>query len=253
MRFDGPKREEIPALRLLWRDAFGDPDSFLDIFFASAFSEHRARCAFVDGNLAGALYWFDCQCGGARLAYVYAVATAKSYRGQGVCRALMEDTHALLRELGYVGAVLVPGDGGLFEMYRKMGYETCGFLRHFSCDAEAGDVSLTEIDRDEFATLRRQYLPKCGIAQEQENLAFLEKQASFYKGEDFLLVCRKEGEILHGIELLGKVDKASRIVYAMGCKRGRFRTVGDSTETPFAMYRSFRNHPMPTYFGLAFD
>ena len=70
MRFDAPKREEISALRALWQEAFGDPDSFLDLFFASAFSENRARCAYLDGNLAGALYWFDCHCDGARVAYI---------------------------------------------------------------------------------------------------------------------------------------------------------------------------------------
>ena len=253
MRFDAPRGEDTLALRSLWKEAFGDPDSFLDDFFASAFSETHARCAYLDGCVAGALYWFDCQYDDVRVAYIYAVATAEAYRGRGVCRALMEDTHAYLRARGYAGAVLVPGDGGLFEMYRKMGYQTCGYLQKSTCHAKIGDVSMTEIGRLEFAALRRRYLPLHGIVQEEENLLFLERQATFYKGDDFLLVCRKEGDSLHGIELLGSIESAPLIVHTMGCKFGEFRTVGDCDDVPFAMCHLFENRQIPTYFGLAFD
>ena len=253
MKFDAPRREDIVSLRLLWKEAFGDPDSFLDAFFASAFSEKRARCAYLDGKVAGALYWFDCQYDDLRVAYIYAVATAEAYRGRGVCRALMEDTHTHLRARGYAGAVLVPGDGGLFEMYRKMGYQTCGYLQKFACDARVGAVSVTEIDRSEFAILRRRYLPLHGIVQERENLSFLEAEAAFYKGEDFLLACRKVGDTLQGIELLGSIESAPLIVHAMGCRFGEFRTVGDCDDVPFAMCHLFENRQIPTYLGFAFD
>lgn len=253
MKFEAPCREHLPMLWALWQEAFGDSDAFLESFFRSAFSVSRARCALIDGKLAGALYWFDCQCNGERVAYIYAVATASAYRGQGICRALMEHTHDALRKQGYIGAVLVPGDDGLFEMYRKMGYQTCGYVREIRCDAKEGNLSLVSIDRSEYATLRRQYLPVGGVVQERENLEFLEAQASFYRGDDFLLACQKNERHLRGIELLGNVEHLPQIVHALGCETGAFRTVGQTADRPFAMYCALQNKPMPTYFGLAFD
>ena len=126
MIINAPTSRDIPALRSLWREAFGDEDSFLDAFFGTAYSPDRARVAMIDGNVAGALYWFDCSLEGRKYAYIYAVATAKSYRGRGVCTALMRDTHSHLKDGGYSGAVLVPGDAPLFAFYEKMGYRRLG-------------------------------------------------------------------------------------------------------------------------------
>jgi hypothetical protein len=77
MNINAPTLDLIPALRGLWKEAFGDSDDFLDMFWRTAFSYDRCRCVTVDGEVAAALYWFDCECRGERVAYIYAVATAK--------------------------------------------------------------------------------------------------------------------------------------------------------------------------------
>ena len=79
---DYPQAEQLPALRQLWKQAFGDTDAFLDIFFSTAFSPERCRCVVTDGEVAAALYWFSCEADGQPLAYLYAVATAERFRGQ---------------------------------------------------------------------------------------------------------------------------------------------------------------------------
>ena len=60
MIIDAPRKEDIPRLRQLWQQAFGDTDAFLDGFFNTGFSPDRCRCLQADGVLAAALYWFDC-------------------------------------------------------------------------------------------------------------------------------------------------------------------------------------------------
>ena len=60
MIIDAPKLECVPALRALWREAFGDGDEFLDTFFDTAFSKERCRVAIDGERTVGALYWFDC-------------------------------------------------------------------------------------------------------------------------------------------------------------------------------------------------
>ena len=109
MTIDAPRQEQIGQLRLLWKEAFGDTDAFLDSFFAIAFACDRCRCVTEDSRVTAALYWFDCSCGGKKMAYLYAVATAKDRRGSGLCRALLEDTHAHLKKKGYAEYVTNAG------------------------------------------------------------------------------------------------------------------------------------------------
>ena len=236
--------------RRLWQEAFGDTDEFLDLFSSTAYAPERSRTITVDGHLAAVLYWFDCEYDGKKIAYIYAVATAKPYRGRGLCHRLMAQTHEHLQENGYAGAILVPGSQALFDLYAGMGYKTCSFMSEMTCEAE-GEIEYREINKTEYAELRRLFLPQGGVVQEGANLDFLEKQARFFAGRDFLLAAQVNGDTLYGLELLGDHAVASALVAAMGCKHGRFRMPG--TEIPFAMYYSLQDHAMPTYFGFAFD
>lgn len=249
MIIDKPASTE--PLRQLWKQAFGDPDTFLDSFFDLGFSPNRCRQITVDGTPAAALYWFDCLWNGKKIAYLYAVATDVSFRGNGLCRALMSDTHRHLQALGYSGAILVPGSKDLFRLYERLGYRTCCYLSEFICDA-AEPIPLRQTSADEYAALRRAYLPQGGVVQEGPLLAFLGSQVSFYAGKDFLLCAAVDGDTLTVPELLGNISAASGIVAALGAPQGRFRTPG--AEKPFAMYYPLTcSQDEPSYFALALD
>lgn len=249
MRIDHPLPTQIPALRRLWQEAFGDTDAFLDGFFDRVFSPDRCRCIFAGKDAAAALYWLDCDYNGGKLAYLYAVATAEASRNQGLCRALMEDTHALLQARGYAGAVLVPGEEGLFAMYEKMGYQVMSCMDTLAVSSSA-PVALKAVTPEEYAAARKNFLPAGGVVQEKENLALLTLCAGLYAGDGFLLAARKEGDTVIGLELLGDHTKAAGISAALGASKGQFRIPG---EKPFAMYHPLSDAPKPAYFGLAFD
>ena len=251
MNIDYPTQQQLPALRTLWQEAFGDDDGFLDEFYTVAFAPDRCRCVSVEGEPVAALYWFDCQVNGMPVAYLYAVATAAAHRGKGFCRGLMENTHAHLAYLGYAGAVLVPGTKDLFDLYASLGYKTCGWISEFSCAAAEHPASLRAVDAVEFAALRRRYLPAGAVVQEGANLDFLQTMARFYAGDDFLLTVSAGDGKFFAPELLGNVLAAPSILTAFGKKEGLFRAPG--TQKPFAMYRTLGNGSVPTYFGLAFD
>ncbi len=252
MTIDTPRAGDIPALRRLWREAFGDGDTFLDAFFATGFSPDRCRCIIEEGDASAALYWFDSRHTGRPIAYLYAIATARERRGRGLCRALMEETHRHLVACGYVGALLVPGEASLFDFYAKMGYRACTAVGEITCAASPAPVSVRPLSGGEYAALRRAYLPPSGVLQEGESIAFLETQASLYAGGDFLLAARREGNALYGLELLGNAAAAPAILRALGCATGRFRI--PAGDTPFAMYLPLDpQHTPPAYFGLAFD
>ena len=252
MRCEYPTDGQVGQLRQLWRLAFGDSEAFLDLFFGTAYAPERCRCILSDGQAAAALYWFDGGSDGQKYAYLYAIATHPGFRNRGLCRELMENTHALLAEKGYDGVLLKPDGDALRNMYAKLGYRDCGAAAEFDCAAGDKPVALRAISKTEYARLRRTFLPRGGVVQEGENLDFIEGFSRFYAGEDFLLTAAPDGEKLRGIELLGSADAAPGILVSLGYPQGRFRTPGK--EIPFAMFRPLHpNAKAPEYFGLAFD
>ena len=251
MVIDYPTGAQEPQLRTLWHLAFGDSEEFIAGFFAGAYSPRRCRYAAENGNVAAALYWFDAEFRGQKFAYLYAVATHPDFRNRGLCRALMTDTAACLTERGYDGALLMPQDVGLREMYARMGFRDCCTVSEFSCGAGEG-VALHPVSAAEFARLRREYLPPDGVIQEGANLSYLKSYAALYAGGDFLLAAEHDGDSLTGMELLGNAAAAPGILGALEFPRGRFRTPG--TTLPGAMFRPLRaGVDAPGYFGLIFD
>lgn len=243
---------DLAALRCIWQQAFGDTEETLDAFFATGFSWDRCNFLCQDGIPVSALYWFDCTLDGQRLAYIYAVATKKAHRGKGLAHRLMADTHAILQERGYAGAVLVPGNEKLFAFYRQLGYRTASTVTEFTAQRSDTPAFIKEIDTAQYARLRRAYLPENSIIQEGAALEFLHTQVRFYAGDDFLLAAAKADDTLLVQELLGNVRAAPGILCALDVPRGRFRTPGNDRD--FAMLLPFHQScPELAYFGLALD
>ena len=185
MNIDYPSPEQLDGLKQLWQEAFGDDDAFLEHFFAYGFAPDRCRRLTVDGQIAAALYWFDCSYRGKPLAYLYGVATAKNHRGKGLCRILTENTHNHLKYLGYAGEILVPAEGNLFQMYEKMGYSLCASVSEFTCQAGETPVALRQVDAEEYCHLRRQFISENGVLQEGDNLNFLQTPGGLLRRRGF--------------------------------------------------------------------
>ena len=250
MRIDHPTLEQLPQLRQLWQEAFGDSDAFLDGFFATAFSPRRCLCAFEE-DLVAAVYWFDCRFAGEKVAYLYALATKKSHRGRGVARALVEETVARLKAQDYTGVLLVPGEPALFTMYEKMGFTHPLTVDTFKATVGNTPIALRKVDFDSYGAIRKRLLPPGAVVQEEHNLRFLGRCADLYAGEDWLLAANLEDGALTAMEFLGDRSAAPAVLAALGAKTGTFRTPGQ--EKVFALYRPITDDPIPSYFALAFD
>ena len=220
--------EDIPQLRQLWKECFGDSDAFLDSFYTLAYSPARSLVLQRNDRILGVAYWFDCAMGSLPLAYVYAVAISPEVQGKGLGSALMEAIHRTLKEKHYSGVLLVPGDEGLRRYYTHFGYRSC------SCrPLEVCLPPLTPVSPAEYARLRRILLPENGVIQEKENLAFLSALADFFRaGAGIAALSKQDGSCL---ELLG--------VPTPGAQR------------PYAMGRSLTEIPLPEqiYFSFGFD
>ncbi|MBR3973435.1 MAG: GNAT family N-acetyltransferase [Oscillospiraceae bacterium] len=252
MNIDYPSPSQIPQLRSLWKAAFGDEDDFLDAFYSIAYSPDRCRCLTLDGSIAAALYWFETSFRGTRFAYIYGVATDPAYRGQGLCRTLMDDARNILKNQGFDGIILYPATENLSRMYAKMGYTHWTTVSEFTCEAAEEAEPLLLVEKEEYAALRRMLLPEGSLIQEKEDLDLLASLAAFFSGSGILAAVTVMDEKLICHELLGSSNAAPRILRSLGCKSGFFRTPGG--EKPFAMGISLtENCPIPTYLGLPLD
>ena len=244
--------ENIPALRALWQEAFGNTEAFTDLFFTLGFSPERCHCILENDVPVSALYWFDCQLEGHKLAYLYGVATLKSHRGKGLATRLMWETHEILRQRGYSGAILVPEQESLSPFYKKLGYEAATTVAEFSCDPGATPLPLRQIGAAEYARLRDNVLPNGSVRLASPMLTFMANYCALYAGEDFLLAGEYIGGHFIAQELLGNADAAPGIVNALGCPKGHFRTPGNDRD--FAMFLPLAEGcPAPTYFAPALD
>lgn len=242
---------DTAPLRRLWQEAFGDTDAFLDAFFANAYAPDRCRAIMEGGQALAALYWMPHWLNGQKIAYIYAVATAKSHRGQGLCHRLMAETHEILRNQGYAGAMLVPGSASLGGFYAKMGYRYGTQIREISVDAASSPIPMHSLTVSEYAQLRKNTLPDGSVLPGAEALAFLNTQARFYAGDGWLLAGYRQDDRFIGLEFLGDESKLANILAALEAPKGTFRTPGEGR--PFAMCLPLTDGLSPAHFAFAFD
>lgn len=247
IRFRAALPADRPTLTKLWQDGFGDPVTFIDLFFESGFAPERSRIALVDDTPAAGLYWFDGLLGDERYAYIYAVATDPAFQGRGIASALMADAHAQLAREGYAGAILSPGSESLFRFYGRMGYKTVGFVSE-TLHTALGQTAVQPVEPEEFAALRRTLLPKNGIRQEGANLSYLSRFALLYAGDGFAAAVT--GPLV--AEFLGDETRIPGFLGAVGLEQATVRTPGQ--DRPLIMGLRFDGAEFPpVYFGFPFD
>ncbi len=119
-------KKNIPVMKQLWREAFGDSEEFIDTFFTKFYRPSRAFLAFEDGELVSMLYYMDvkAKCGKKRLktAYLYGVATKLSERRRGHFRLLHNAFLDEVKNKRYDAVLVMPADDTLFGFYKDFGY-----------------------------------------------------------------------------------------------------------------------------------
>ncbi len=238
------------ALFAIWREAFGDTDEYISRFFTTAYSDSHCRVLCVDNEIASVLYIIDGFLKKRKIAYIYAVATYKRYRGRGLYRQLSENTHEYLKDLGYEAEILVPATKELFTFYSNLGYKAVGFADSFEAVAAPTAAFLKQLDCYEYTALRQKLLPENGVILGDKGLAFLNSIAIFYATENTVIACETRNGKLFVHELLGKKSEASAILAALNIKQGVFRATGTD---PFLMGYSLKGEIDNIYYALAFD
>ena len=251
-----PSDADIPALKRLWKQAFRDTDRLINNFFAIAYEPERCLCGYEADKPVAMLYWLDHSWREHKLAYVYAVATDRAYRGQGICTRLLDQAAACLKKRGYYGIMLVPEDPELAGFYEKRGYQVATRLCHYTIPAVGEpDPELRRISWEDYAFYRSQLLPAESVLPGERVYRFLDTYQGFYRCSAGIFCgaveVSEEGRILHVQEFLGEPKGMFTAITGLGCCKANVRLPGGA---PFGMFYGLtRAKERPEYFGLPMD
>ena len=105
----------------LYISAFSDDEEFTSLLFKNAFD---SCCHYILDNetVVSMLFAFDVYINGVKGKYIYGVATDERFRNKGFMRRLFTKTEESLKG-EYLFLCLRPMNDGLFDFYKKLGFE----------------------------------------------------------------------------------------------------------------------------------
>lgn len=200
--------DDLPQLRALWQQAFGDSESYMNLYFNHRFEPSETYLLRENGDIVSMMtamrvsLWTDK--GEYNGRYIYAVATKKNCRGKGYSRMLDRFMASDLKKMGVCFTCLVPAEGSLHKFYAAQGYAE-SFPRYMGTLRRSLRRSETEQEADVrhcpfplFASMRAQFLKQ--IAAEKAALYHPENELSYIYEElhacGGLTVTFMEGDIL---------------------------------------------------------
>lgn len=263
MRFVNAAAADIPALRRLWMECFGDKLDYVNLYFDHSFDPARVFVLREEAIAAMCITFpvtyvaadGDEQPG----AYLYAVCTAPAQRGKGLCRRLLRETEQALAAQGCAFTCLRAADPALAAMYEKMGYRA-RFTNQERLVSPAGASSArlsapvwqTVAPADYYA-LRQFHLQGGFIDYEPAVLAHQARLGRLlsYDGGAAIAAVEQVGDRAICKEFLGDDSLLPGLAAQLGVDALTVRSPG---KTPFAMAKALQSGVLPRgYLAFAFD
>lgn len=148
----------LPSVRTLWKEAFGDTDQDISLFFQHHAAAQTLVCV-ERGEVCAMLSWFWMRLvlpdkTTRRAAYLYAVATRRAYRGRGLAGTLLREAERCLQAEGAACVFLSPASESLFDFYARFGYQRALSRAESVCAAEDCGLQLCAASPEDYAAAR---------------------------------------------------------------------------------------------------
>lgn len=158
--------QDIPRLKVLWKNCFGDEDSYIDHYFRTFYAPERTLVLEVEGEVASMLLTFPetvVTAGGRTYpaCYIYAFCTHPDLQGRGYGKRLLTWAEERAQAAGCAAVLMVPGEESLFRFYETLGYTVTLSHREVTWPQNALPITqtgLTPISAEEYQRERRLWL-----------------------------------------------------------------------------------------------
>ena len=121
-------RENEKQLKSLFREIFLESEEFTNLIFEKKLSESDIFAIKEKNEIVSFAYGihFDCKINNIfkKCVYIYAVGVRKEHRGKGLAGDIMNEIYEYYKDKNISFLYLVPANESLFQMYKKMGYDT---------------------------------------------------------------------------------------------------------------------------------
>lgn len=123
---------DIPQAKLLWKEAFGDSDAFIDWYFANKVLPGNSLGMF-EGDLISVLHMIPfivmVQGRCIKSAFIAGAATGKAHQGAGHMKTLLLEALALMKQRGIVMSHLYPFKHSFYENFGWATYSYANKVR----------------------------------------------------------------------------------------------------------------------------
>lgn len=119
------EKSRLEQVRALWKEAFGDSESYMDFYFENIFPQNIVFGALENDRLVSAVHlnpytvFFEGSCMNTH--YIVGVATTPEYRRQGIMKKVLKMSMDYLQEAGEQFTYLMPANE---VYYRSLGFES---------------------------------------------------------------------------------------------------------------------------------
>ena len=241
------RREDIPALSLVWQECFGDGRAYIDFFYRERFDSICVPILTDDaGKTVAMVHMLPCTLDngesdtygktghGTNAYYLYAVGASRAWRGKGAMRTLLT-TIVNECERESVALALSPVNERLISYYESYGFRMTGGYYHGFFDRSelegTADLTWQACDAAEYFSLRAAAM--AGLAAPHmlfpiEGVAYALRENAYFGGcalcssaSDGALV-QKEGTHLVVRELCLRGEDFSVLRAGLGALLDRF-------------------------------
>lgn len=254
--------EEQAALQILWKLCFADDETITGCFFSFYPPERHTRVIELESQIAAMASWLPVKLhtrsDAFQGAYIYAVATHPDFRGQGLCRSLMEELEQALRQQGMAFAALCPAEESLYDFYGAMGYETAFYRSNGRIIPGESSEEVTQISCAAYATLRERVLSMPHCEWDLPALGYLDATGvRFFRfsGGGCCAANPVSDKGVRVIELLAEdaPSAAAALCHAMDARWAEVvRPLGKQPQG-MLKWLIFGQKTIPSYLGFAFD
>lgn len=136
--------DDLRSITRLWQDVFHDDEAFVHAFLSRYYHPEHAFLRREAGRVVAQCMLVPCDSEMGRVGYLYAIATAEEYRGEGLAAQVTEEAVAYARGNGFAAVALIPANDGLRHYYARFGFEPHPFSIRFTSDLDLGTGDATK-------------------------------------------------------------------------------------------------------------